>query len=104
MDLTLLYFVGCPNWQTMANRLDTLAGELDLEVTQRTVTSVEEAEAVGFLGSPTLLVDGRDPFAEGGEPAGLSCRVYATPDGPAGSPTVAQLRAVLTSVGGSEGS
>lgn len=99
MDLTLMYFDGCPNWQTMADRLDTLAGELGLEVTRRTVTSAAEAEAVGFLGSPTLLVDGHDPFAEGGEPTGLSCRVYQTPDGAAGSPTVEQLRAVLTPSG-----
>lgn len=99
MDLTLLYFDGCPNWQTMADRPDTLADELHLEVTRRAVTTVEEAEAVGFLGSPSLLVGGDDPFADGGEAAGLSCRVYQTPDGPAGSPTVAQLCAVLAAAG-----
>jgi hypothetical protein len=104
MELTLLYFDDCPNWQTMADRLDTVADEVHLEVIRRAVTTVEEAEAVGFLGSPTLLVDGRDPFAEGDEPAGLSCRMYQTPDGPAGSPTVDQLRAVLTSAGASEAS
>ena len=99
MNLTLLYFDGCPNWQTMANRLETLADELHLEVTRQAVTTVEQAEAAGFLGSPSLLVDGDDPFADGGEPVGLSCRVYQTPDGPAGSPTVAQLRAVLAAAG-----
>lgn len=49
-----------------------------------------------FRGSPTVLVDGRDPFADGGEAFGLACRVYPTEEGPAGSPTVAQLRAVVT--------
>lgn len=96
MDLTLLYVEGCPNLQTMADRLDAAADGHDLRVARRTVTSAEEADASGFLGSPTLLIDGRDPFAEGAESAGLSCRIYQTPDGPAGSPTVAQLRAVLT--------
>lgn len=102
MKLTLLYFDGCPNWQTMADRLGIIADEVDLEVSRRAVTSVEEAEAVGFRGSPTLLVDGHDPFAEDDQPVGLSCRMYQTPDGPAGSPTVDQLRAVLTPAGGAK--
>lgn len=58
--------------------------------------TLEAAQRVGFRGSPTILVDGRDPFASGDEPVGLSCRVYATPDGPAGAPTTDQLREVLT--------
>ena len=55
----------------------------------------EEAEAARFRGSPTVLVDGRDPFADPAAPVGLSCRVYRTADGLAGSPTVDQLLAVL---------
>lgn len=102
MDLVLLYFDDCPNWRTMAGRVDALADEMQLEVTHRAVATVDEADAVGFLGSPTLLVDGHDPFAEGGEPAGLSCRVYQTPDGPAGSPTLAQLRVVLAAASQSD--
>jgi hypothetical protein len=50
---------------------------------------------VGFRGSPTVLVDGRDPFADRQAPVGLSCRVYSTPEGLAGAPTVAQLIEVL---------
>ena len=96
MEVTLLYFGGCPNWQTADLRLSALAGERGIAVTRRKVTTSEEAEALGFRGSPTILVDGHDPFARGDEPVGLSCRVYHTPDGPAGAPTMAQLRAVLS--------
>jgi hypothetical protein len=96
MDVTLLYIDGCPSWQTADAHLAELADELDLTVTRRQVTTPEEAERVAFRGSPTILVDGRDGFAEGLEPVGLSCRVYQTPDGPAGAPTLEQLRAVLT--------
>ena len=95
MEVTLLYFDGCPNWQTADKRLAALADELGVTVAHRKVTTPNEAEAVGFRGSPTILVDGRDPFARGDEPIGLSCRIYQTPDGPAGAPTSAQLRAVL---------
>lgn len=95
MEVTLLYFDGCPSWQTTDRRLRQLAGELDLEISHRKVETPEAAEELSFRGSPTVLVDGRDPFAEGDEPVGLSCRIYQTPDGPAGSPTLAQLREVV---------
>lgn len=95
MKLELLYFDDCPNWKVAAQRLDVVAGRCGLSVDRRLVTTPEEAEAARFCGSPTILVDGEDPFASGGEPFGLACRVYQTPDGPAGSPTTGQLEAVL---------
>lgn len=58
------------------------------------VTSAEDAERVSFRGSPTILIDGVDPFAVGDEPIGLSCRIYRTFDGYAGSPTTAQIAAL----------
>lgn len=96
MNVTLLYFDGCPNWETTDQHLRVLAGELGFSVDRRKVETAEEAERVGFRGSPTVLVDGRDPFAEGVEPIGLSCRIYQTPEGPAGAPSIEQLRAAVT--------
>lgn len=95
MNLELLYFDDCPNWKVAAERLDDVAGGRGLTVDRRLVTTQEEAEGVGFRGSPTILVNGEDPFAAGDEPVGLACRVYQTPDGPAGSPTTEQLEAAL---------
>ena len=92
----MLYFDDCPNWRDADEVLGRLAGEVEFELTRRLVDTPEEAEALGFRGSPSILVDGVDPFAGGDEPVGLSCRIYQTPDGPAGSPTVDQLLAVLT--------
>lgn len=94
-DVTLLYFDGCPSWQAADQRLRTLADELGFTVTREEVDTPEEAERRRFRGSPTILVDGVDVFADGDEPVGLSCRIYRTPDGPAGSPTLEQLRQVL---------
>jgi hypothetical protein len=59
------------------------------------VNTVEQAERWRFRGSPSVLVDGTDPFAEPDSPVGLSCRLYRTPDGVAGSPSVSQLVEVL---------
>jgi len=95
MKLELHYFEDCPNWKVAAERLDVVAASRGLVVERRIVASAEEAEAAQFRGSPTVLVDGRDPFASGDEPFGLACRVYETPNGPAGSPTIEQLEAVI---------
>jgi hypothetical protein len=99
MEVELLYFDGCPHWEAMDSELRSLAGEVGFEVTARVVSSPEEAEQTGFRGSPTVLVDGRDPFAHGDKPVGLSCRIYQTPEGPAGSPTIEQLQAALGAAG-----
>lgn len=99
MDVTLQYFDGCPNWQVADERLLEaleLAGLGATAVDRRLVSTPGEAEAVGFRGSPTVLIDGIDPFADPDAPVGLSCRVYRTAGGLAGSPTVDQLLAVLT--------
>lgn len=95
MQVTLLYFDGCPSWRVADERLGKLADEFGFDLAYRKVDTPEEAEALSFRGSPTILVDGRDPFAQGDDPVGLACRIYQTSDGPAGAPTVQQLREVL---------
>jgi hypothetical protein len=95
MTVTVLYFEGCPHWRTADGRLRESADECGFDVDRRIVDTPDAAEQMRFRGSPTILVDGLDPFASGDEPVGLSCRVYDTPDGPAGAPTVEQLRDVL---------
>ena len=98
VDVTLRYFDGCPNWQVAEARVRQVldaTGRADVVVNHERVETPEDAERLGFVGSPTLLIDGRDPFAMPGAPVGLACRVYSTPDGLAGSPTVEQLTEVL---------
>jgi hypothetical protein len=96
MPIQLLYFDGCPNWQLTDERLREALGRIgrDDRVEYWRVQTPEEADATGFHGSPTLLVNGRDPFPAAGN-VGLACRVYPTPDGPAGAPTVEQLVEVV---------
>ena len=98
MDVRLLYFDGCPNWQSTDERLReaiAVAG-LDVVPTHVNVATPQEAERLQFRGSPTVLVNGVDPFTEGAPPVGLSCRLFQTPDGLRGEPTVAQLLVALT--------
>lgn len=96
MDIALLYFDGCPHWKIAAERLTVIAAERpDISVGHHLVESVDEAERWGFHGSPSILVDGVDVFAEPGSVVGLSCRRYLTPNGYEGAPTLEQLRAVV---------
>ncbi|GAB3885155.1 thioredoxin family protein [Terrabacter terrigena] len=99
MDVQLLYFDGCPNWLVAEERLrDALAvaGRGDARISRVLVETPQEAEQLGFIGSPTILLDGRDPFATGTERPALACRVFTTPEGRAGSPTVEQLVEALS--------
>ncbi len=96
MDVSLLYFDGCPNWTVADQRLAAIAAERpDVTVTRHRVETDQEAERLGFHGSPSILVNGVDVFAEPDAGVGLLCRVYRTPDGSAGAPTMEQLRAAL---------
>ncbi len=62
------------------------------------VHSAEEAERLGLRGSPTVLVDGHDPFSDPGATAGLACRIYRSAAGADGAPSVEDLVAVLADV------
>ena len=97
MKVELLWFSGCPNWQETDGRLREALSLLDIDATVMLVevTTPEDAERLRFRGSPTVLVDGGDPFADESAPVGLSCRVFRTPDGLRGAPTVDQLVEVL---------
>ena len=69
MDVTLLYFDDCPNWLVTSAHLDVLAAENPgMSITRHVVDTPEEAERTRFRGSPSVLVDGVDPFAESNDP------------------------------------
>jgi hypothetical protein len=96
VDVTLLYFEDCPSWQEASVHLKTLAEEdPELVVRHQIVDTDEAAQHHRFCGSPSIHANGRDLFASPDAPPGLSCRIYQTQDGPAGSPTLEQLRQAL---------
>ncbi len=96
MDITLIYFEECPNWKIADERLRSLADERgDLTLAHRLVETPEDAERAGMRGSPSILIDCVDVFAEPGSTVGWACRRYPTSDGYAGAPTLEQLREAL---------
>lgn len=97
-DVRLIYFEDCPNWRVAEARLKEALVSVGADpnaVIYEQVNTVEQAEALGVRGSPTILIDGSDPFAEPEAPTGLSCRIYRTARGVQPAPTVEQLKAAL---------
>ena len=102
MRVGLRYFDGCPNWRLAAERLRQVLderGDTEAAVELERIETPERAQEVAFRGSPTVLVDGEDPFLDETAEVGLACRIYFTEEGAKGAPSLGQLRAVLAARG-----
>ena len=102
MKIQLLYFDGCPSWESGLKNLEValLEENLSASIEMVKVTDDDEAMRLKFLGSPHFRVNGHDLWPENRETYSLSCRVYPTPEGIKGFPTVQMLREKLrTAVG-----
>ena len=95
----ILYFDGCPNHEAARALVERVGGEFGLKPDVRLVNVPDEeaARRLRFLGSPTILVGGRDvdPQAAERDECELSCRVYRTESGLAGQPDEQWVRAAL---------
>jgi hypothetical protein len=101
MKLEILHVPDCPNVAVLTARLnEALAGRRDVAIEEHEVRDQAEAAARQMTGSPTLLVNGADPFAAAGQAPSLSCRLYVDEAGAAsGAPTLQQLRTALATGG-----
>ncbi len=91
-------FDGCPSYLLAEERLRQVLAErgLDTDIEMVRVETDEDARRLRFPASPTIRVDGRDLFPTGEERDGaLGCRIYATPEGLAGAPTVGMVGQAL---------
>jgi hypothetical protein len=98
MQVSMLYFAGCPNWRNARQRLcEALdqVGRADTEVILVPVETDAQAATLGFAGSPTFTVDGDDLFEPAAPAGGLTCRMYATSAGLVGVPALTDLVAAL---------
>jgi hypothetical protein len=102
MELILLTVPGCPSAAVFEKRLaSAMAGHAGAILHRREVADEPGAATTGMHGSPTLLIDGVDPFAGAGASPSLSCRLYPDTAGrPRGAPTVQALRRALAAASG----
>ncbi len=96
MEVRILYFEDCPNVGLAERRvLDLADGDPEIRVFRQRVADPADAEAAGLHGSPTILIDGVDPFVEPGTEALWACRVFVSADGVQGAPSTKQLREAM---------
>ena len=95
LDVVLVHLDDCPQWRTADERVREAMRLAGLDPARLRYRSVVTKDApADFPGSPTVLVDGRDPFP-GELPAGPTCRRYEIETGPDAAPSVAQLVRIL---------
>lgn len=97
--IELLYWDGCPSYPEALELLRSVLEETGVEVAidMHEVRTDDEAVELGFPGSPTIRIDGRDidPAGANAQPA-LTCRIYRLPDGRFSPvPSRTQLEAAL---------
>ncbi len=100
MQAELLYVPGCPNRGPARRRLGAAlkrTGYAGAAIAEIEVETEQQAADLCFPGSPTIRVEGRDLFPVPGPPYGLSCRVYTTPEGVDGAPSLDRLVRALKS-------
>ena len=93
----LLFVSDCPNLDVARRRLTEAAARagVELVVRERLVVDVDAASELGMHGSPTILIDGRDVAGTRAPESAISCRLYGTPSGLEGAPSVDDLVAAL---------
>ena len=99
MKVEVLYSAGCPNHPPAVNRVrEALRAEgVTANVFEVEVKTADSANAVGFLGSPTIRINGQDVELAARLHSGsrLMCRIYTHYGYRAGVPPVEWIRAAI---------
>lgn len=90
----VLVVPGCPGAPVALARVQEVSESLGVHTNLRllTVDNDEDATALGFVGSPTVRVDGEDVEDVSGRPFARACRLY---DGAERAPSSASIRRAL---------
>jgi hypothetical protein len=99
MRIEVLYFDGCPNHRPAIERVRQVLAEdgLSAEIVEVNVSEPLIAQEVGFLGSPSIRVNGLDvePEARRVHTYGIMCRTYAVNGRREGLPSPEMLRRAI---------
>ena len=104
VKVEILYFSGCPNHVPSVERVrevlrqeGALADMIEVEV-----KDLATAEKIGFLGSPSIRIDGQDvePAVRGIDGFGMMCRTYVDRGQRSGVPPQEWIRSALWEASG----
>jgi len=99
MHIEILHVPDCPNVGLARTRLTSALSRTGVSASVGDVVIADPrlAEDLGMHGSPTITIDGTDPFHAHGARGSLSCRLYWSGGRFEGAPGVAQLiEAIVT--------
>lgn len=94
----MLHVADCPNVALTRARLQAALAQVGVTASVREIPVDTEYDAAttGMRGSPTILIDGADPFADGDTAPSLSCRLFRNGHGIEGAPSLDALIEALT--------
>lgn len=94
MKVEILHIDDCPSWQDGVSNMEEalLAEKLLAHINLVLVKDDQQAKRLKFLGSPSFRINGEDLWPEERTQYALGCRIYPTPTGMKGVPTVEMLR------------
>ena len=98
LRVELLVVEDCPHLEKARRDLESVLRGSIIEVPIQVVyvTGQDDAEFLGFQGSPTIRVNGEDVVSEPQRPIALGCRVYRDAAGQAsGAPPIEAIRAAV---------
>ncbi len=99
MKVELLYIADCPNHAPARAALDEAIRieQVEVEVSELEIKDEYTSRAIGFMGSPSIRVNGDDidPGVRGGIAGGLCCRTYSESGAPKGVPSLEMIRQAL---------
>ncbi len=98
LRVELLVTEDCPHLSQARADLESVLrrGIIETPIQVVVVGSLEDAELLGFQGSPTIRVDGEDVVPVPELPVALACRIYRGADGRLrGSPPVEAIAAAV---------
>ena len=99
MKIEVLYFDGCPNHLPAVNRIGEVLKQegIPAEIAEVKVEDEATARALGFLGSPSIRVNGLDveTAARSSKDFGMMCRTYLEGGNRVGLPSREMMRAAI---------
>lgn len=99
MKIEVLYFDGCPNHKPAVEPVTAVLQEegITARVSELNVRDEAAADALGFLGSPSIRINGLDvePAARSSREYGVMCRTYVVEGRRAGLPSHETIRQAI---------
>ena len=93
VQIDVLYTPDDENAQTVANLVEKVVADqgIDAQIEYTVIKSDKQAFDHGFIGSPTIRVNGVDPWPIPNAPAGMRVRLFFTAEGPLDYPSYEML-------------